>query len=149
MNVLGRMRCEVSGNDWRHDDMILLKAGDGTSVEALKFVAGFILMVSCTVGGNLLMKQGASAPAAERVLFGIMGWRTFFGFCVFAVAGLIYSWVLRWMPLNVAQSFTSIQFVAVLLASSLILSEPISAVRWIGIALIGAGIAVVSLDLQK
>ena len=64
------------------------------------------------------------------------------------MAGMIYSWVLRWMPLNVAQSFTSIQFVAVILASSVIL-EPITVGRWIGIALIGAGIAVVSFDLQR
>ena len=129
--------------------MILLKDGDGGTVEAFKFAGGFFVMVSCTVFANLLMKQGASVPAAQRVLFGVMGLRTFFGFCVFAMAGMIYSWVLRWMPLNVAQSFTSIQFVAVILASLVILSEPITVGRWIGIALIGAGIAVVSFDLQR
>jgi len=128
--------------------MILPKEG-GLSTEAFKVVAGFFLMISCTVGANLLMKQGASVSAAERIIFGIMGWRTFFGLCTFALAALIYSWILRWMPLNVAQSFTAIQFVAVILASSLVLGEPVSVGRWVGIALIGIGIALVGFDLQK
>src|SRR5258706_13886663 len=103
-------------------------------------MVGFLAMMGCTVVANLLMKQGALAAPAERVLFGIMGWRTFSGFCVFALAGLLYSWILRFMPLNVAQSFASLQFVAVILASSLVLSEPILSGRWFGIALIGEGV---------
>jgi drug/metabolite transporter (DMT)-like permease len=113
----------------------------------MKIALGFLVMIACTVGANLLLKQGAAAAPAERVLFGIMGWRTFFAFCVFALAGLMYSWVLRFMPLNVAQSFASVQFVAVILASSLLLAEPISSGRWIGIALIATGIALVGFDL--
>lgn len=105
----------------------------------------FALMVSCTVAGNILMKQGAMVPAAQRVIFGLMGWRTFFGFGVFLVAGLLYSLVLRWVPLNVAQSFAALQFVVVILAAAMILAEPIPPIRWVGIVFILTGIAIVGL----
>lgn len=105
----------------------------------------FAVMISCTVGGNLLMKQGAMIPASQRVIFGIMGWRTLFGFGLFLSAGALYSYFLRFFPLNVAQSFAALQFVAVILASWILLAEPIPLARWIGIAFIMTGIAIVSL----
>ena len=105
----------------------------------------FLLMVTSTVSGNILMKQGAMVPASQRVLLGIMGWRSFLGFGVFLIAGLLYSWLLRWIPLNVVQSFAAVQFVGVILASYIVLAEPIPVARWIGIAFILTGIAIVGL----
>jgi undecaprenyl phosphate-alpha-L-ara4N flippase subunit ArnE len=105
----------------------------------------FLAMVSCTVSANILLKQGAMVPASQRVLLGIMGWRSFFGFGVFLAAGLLYSFLLRYIPLNVVQSFASIQFVAIILASAYILSEPIPLSRWVGIGFILTGIAIVGL----
>jgi drug/metabolite transporter (DMT)-like permease len=65
------------------------------------------------------------------------------GFCSFAVAAFFYVLVLQWLPLNVAQSFTAAQFVAIILASALVLSEPIGPAQWVGITLIALGIFVV------
>ena len=56
---------------------------------------------------------------------------------------VIYINILRWHPLNVAQSFASEQFIAVIFASWIILSEPIGITQWFGIGLIGMGIAIV------
>jgi multidrug transporter EmrE-like cation transporter len=106
---------------------------------------GFIGMIACTVAANLLMKQGAMVPAADRVILGVLGWTSVAGLAMFGVSGLIYSWVLRFLPLNVAQSFAAAQFVAVILASSAVLAEPITAARWIGILLIALGILLVGL----
>jgi drug/metabolite transporter (DMT)-like permease len=47
------------------------------------------------------------------------------------------------VPLNIAQVFTSAQFVGVVVAASLVLGEPISLARWLGIACIGFGIVLV------
>jgi undecaprenyl phosphate-alpha-L-ara4N flippase subunit ArnE len=47
------------------------------------------------------------------------------------------------LPLNIAQSFAAGQFIAVILAASLVLSEAISTAQWVGIFLIAAGIAIV------
>ena len=68
------------------------------------------------------------------------------GLCIFAIAALIYAWLLQWVPLNVAQSLAAAQFIAVILASSLVLSEGIPLRRWAGILLIATGILVVGLS---
>jgi drug/metabolite transporter (DMT)-like permease len=92
------------------------------------------------------MKLGASVPFADRPLFGIVAWQSCAGVAVFAGAVIIYSILLQWMPLNVAQSFSAFQFVAVIIASAWFLGEPISGARWLGIVLIVAGILAVGMS---
>jgi len=47
--------------------------------------------------------------------------------------GIVYALLLR-VPLTIAQSSTAGQFVRVNIAASLVLDEPISPARWLGIA---------------
>ena len=109
----------------------------------------FIAMITCTVVANLLLKAGARPVPSEPLLFGAFSWKLVAGLGVFACAALLYAWVLRWVPLNVAQSFASAQFVAVILASALVLAEPIPVSRWLGIGLIAAGILVVAVSYKS
>jgi len=102
-----------------------------------------VAMIACTVAANLLLKSGAAMGQAQGAPWWAVNWRILAGLASFGAAGLVYTVVLRWIPLNVAQSFTAAQFIATILAASLVLSEPITGPRWIGIALIAAGIAVV------
>ena len=113
--------------------------------DAMKLAAGFVVMISFTVLANLLMKVGA-VTAPTRVLFGLASWKTVAGFLAFGCAGLIYAWLLKWLPLNVAQSFAAAQFISVILASSFLLSEWIPLPRWIGIGLIALGIILVGIS---
>jgi multidrug transporter EmrE-like cation transporter len=113
------------------------------------FVISFALMISFTVAANVLLKVGAMVPAAERTIMGVCDWRTLLGFAFFGTSAIVYSGVLQWLPLNVAQSIAASQFVAVILASALILAEPIPVVRLVGIVLIVAGIAVVSFSDKR
>src|SRR3981081_4125118 len=101
----------------------------------MRIFFAFVLMIACTVIGNIFMKLGASVPFAERPLFGIVAWQSCAGVAVFAAAVIIYSILLQWMPLNVAQSFAAFQFVAVIVASTWFLGEPISGIPWLGVAL--------------
>src|SRR5258708_34377906 len=89
----------------------------------MRIFFAFVLMVACTVIGNIFMKLGASVPFAERPLFGIVAWQSCVGVGIFATAVIIYSIVLQWMPLNVAQSFAALQFIAVIIASAWFLGE--------------------------
>jgi undecaprenyl phosphate-alpha-L-ara4N flippase subunit ArnE len=111
-------------------------------MRTLLAVAG---MVAFTVIANLLLKTGAvmGREAGGAWWSQLLNWRIVAGFGAFAVAALFYTIVLRTVPLNVAQSFTAAQFVAIVLASALVLSEPITGIRWLGIALIASGIAIV------
>jgi len=108
-------------------------------------LAGFATMVSLTVAANLMLKLGASIPSAERIVFGILGWKSVAGLALFGCSGLLYAFVLRSVPLNLAQAFTASQFVGVILGAALILGEPISPVRWAGIGCICLGIMLVGI----
>ena len=108
-----------------------------------KMILGFSIMVSCTVAANLMLKLGAVVPQADRILFGVLGWRSAAGLALFGCSGLLYAVLLRSVPLNLAQVFTASQFVGVIIAACIVLGEPISPVRWLGIACICFGILLV------
>lgn len=111
----------------------------------MRIVLMVAAMITCTVAANLLLKTGAvmGREAGGALYAQLLNWRIIAGLASFGTAGLIYTVVLRTLPLNVAQSFTAAQFIVTILASALILAEPISALRWVGIAMIAGGIAVV------
>ena len=110
---------------------------------------GFIAMISCTIGANLMLKIGAMDPPEGRFLFSVFGWKSLVGLSLFGFGGIIYAIVLRTVPLNVAQVFTAAQFVGVTLAARMVLSEPISPVRWLGIICICFGIVMVGLTTTR
>jgi drug/metabolite transporter (DMT)-like permease len=111
----------------------------------MKIFLLIVAMISCTVIANLLLKIGAvmGREAGGALWTQLLNWRIVLGLSTFAAAAVFYVIVLRSLPLNVAQSFASAQFIAVILVSSLVLSEPIGPMQWVGIVLITCGIAVV------
>ncbi|KAB0269709.1 hypothetical protein [Microvirga brassicacearum] len=106
-----------------------------------------VLMIGCTVIANLMMKLGAGDPASA-VLLGLISWRTFIGLVIFATAAAFYAFVLKVLPLNLAQAYAAAQFVAVICAAALLLGEPITFMRWVGISLISGGIMIVALSSE-
>ena len=115
----------------------------------VKTLAGFAGVISFTVAANLVLKLGAAAPPAERVFFGILGWKSAAGLALFGCGGILYAVLLRSVSLNLAQVLASAQFVGVVLAASMVLGEPISPARWVGIACISFGIVLVSLTAHS
>jgi drug/metabolite transporter (DMT)-like permease len=110
----------------------------------MKIFLTFVLMISCTVAANLLLKTGAtSQDIPQDYVSKAFSWQILTGLAFFAVAAGIYILILTWLPLNVATSFAAAQFVAVIFAARFLLSEPINGPQWLGIALIALGIAVV------
>ncbi|PYX56888.1 MAG: hypothetical protein DMG76_13490 [Acidobacteria bacterium] len=111
----------------------------------MKIVLTFLAMISFTVAANLLLKTGAVAggPEPGGQFTHLVNWRVFLGLVSFGLAACFYILVLQWLPLNVAQSFAAAQFIAVILASTWILSEPIGTSQWVGISLIALGISIV------
>ena len=111
----------------------------------MKVAFTLVIMISCTIAANLFLKIGATTSSAQQSLFGLIGWQTAAGICLFGCSLLAYMLVLRIIPLNLAQSFLAVQFIGVILASAVILSETISPARWIGIVMISLGILVVGI----
>jgi drug/metabolite transporter (DMT)-like permease len=114
-----------------------------------KTLAGFGRPISLTVAANLLLQLGAGASAAERVLFGLLGWKSMAGLALFGCGGMLYAVLLRQVPLNVAQVFAAAQFVGVVMVASLMLGEPISPALWLDIGCICFGILLVGLTGER
>lgn len=108
----------------------------------------FILAsMSCTVVGNLLLKTGVAQRGVSTVWpFSLLNMYTLLGALTFCFAMVFYMMVLKRTALNLAQSIFALQFVLVIIAANVILNEPIGPQRWLGIALIAAGLFVISLS---
>jgi len=115
---------------------------------SMKVLLAFLAMISLTVTANLLLKTGAVAGGSGQQITHLLNWRVALGLASFGLAACFYIVILQWLPLNVAQSFAAAQFIAVILASMWLLSEPIGFSQWLGISLIAAGIAVVGWSQQ-
>lgn len=103
-----------------------------------------ILTILFSVAGNLFLKMGAMSPGlSESWPLSLINIKIFIGLFCFACGVLFYGTLLQRLPLNVAQSIFSVQFVAVILAASIILDEPINMLRWFGILLVACGLAIV------
>ena len=113
-----------------------------------KPLLGIASMVMLTVGANLMLKLGAMAPPARRVLLGMLSWQSVVGLALFGIGGIIYAFVLRALPLHIAQAFAAVQYVAVVMAASLLLSERIAFTSWLGIACIAVGILLISTAMR-
>ena len=109
----------------------------------MKTTLGISGVILFCIAANVLLKVGASQPAEQRFMFGLIGWHALGGFVCWGLAALLYAWVLQWLPLNVARSLLALQFVGIIFACKVFLDEPIDPLRWLGIALIFAGILVV------
>jgi drug/metabolite transporter (DMT)-like permease len=109
-----------------------------------KTLAGFFAMIAFTVAANLMLKLGAGVPEAQRI-FGVLGWKSVAGLASFGCGGTVYAFLLRPVPLNIAQVFEAAQFVRVVIAGRQVLGEAISPTRWLGIACNSFGIMLVGL----
>jgi len=96
-------------------------------------------VVICNVVANLLLKTGAGKTPSV-FLAGLLSWQSFFGLCVFGMAGLLYAFALRYLPLSLAQLLTASQYPLVVFAALFFLGETLDRSQIIGFILITIGI---------
>jgi undecaprenyl phosphate-alpha-L-ara4N flippase subunit ArnE len=108
------------------------------------------VFVLATAVANVLQKQalnslgpigGLSGDVVRRLLSTPALWG---GMAAYAVALVAYWMLLSRVPLNVATSVAALNFVAVLLASRIVLGEPIPMLRYAGFACILLGLVIVA-----
>lgn len=99
-------------------------------------------VVALNVCASLLLKLGSMDRPAP-LLLGLLSWRSFFGLACFGVGGLAYAWILRYVPLGVAQAVGASQYIFTVLGAWWLLHEHIDGVQLVGFLLVGLGIALV------
>jgi len=114
-----------------------------------------IISVACVAIYELLLKRGATETADPNSSWswtGLTGLGSIYVWIaiVFVIVSLItWLYVLRYLPLSVAFPISQSVHVLVPLGSWLILGENIVTLRWIGIALVSLGLAVVAKPVAR
>jgi drug/metabolite transporter (DMT)-like permease len=113
------------------------------------------ISIACVAVYELLLKRGAAETANLSPRW---GWTGLSGLAsiyvwvaiVFVILSLItWLYVLRYIPLSIAFPISQAVHVLVPLGSWLVLGENIIGLRWIGIALVSLGLAVVARPVAR
>lgn len=101
--------------------------------------------------GALLMKRGAMdlPPFAMSVDYAwAFGTNRYIlaGFALYFVPAIIWTYLLSKLPVSVVQPILSLTYVLTPLMAMVFLSEPVPGLRWLGIAVIVAGVTIVSIS---
>lgn len=99
-------------------------------------------VAAINVCANLLLKAGANDRPAQ-LLLSLLSWRSFIGLCCFGIGGLAYAWLLKYVPLGVAQAVLASQYIFTILGAWLLLHENMTLLQIIGFFFVGIGIALV------
>ena len=111
--------------------------------------------VTCVTIYELLLKRGAAATANPNSTWswtGLSGLGSIYVWIaiVFVILSLItWLYVLRYLPLSIAFPISQAVHVLVPLGSWLILGENIVTLRWVGIAFVSLGLAVVARPVAR
>jgi multidrug transporter EmrE-like cation transporter len=114
-----------------------------------------LISVACVATYELLLKRGAAEtanPASSWAWTGLSGLGSIYVWIaiVFVIISLLtWLYVLRYLPLSIAFPISQAVHVLVPLGSWLILGENIITLRWIGIAFVSLGLAVVAKPIAK
>jgi drug/metabolite transporter (DMT)-like permease len=113
------------------------------------------ISVTCVAIYELLLKRGAAETANPNSSWswtGLSGLGSIYVWIaiVFVIVSLLtWLYVLRYLPLSIAFPFSQAVHVLVPLGSWLILGENIVTLRWIGIAVVSLGLAVVAKPIAR
>jgi len=102
-----------------------------------------LLAIATSVGGQALLKAGAARATFLRQLFDA---HTMVGLGLYAVAAMFYIISLRKLPLSVALPCTALSYVAAAIIGHYAFAENVGILHLFAIALIVAGVALLSVS---
>ena len=114
-----------------------------------------VISITCVTIYELLLKRGAAEtanPASSWSWTGLSGLGSIYVWIAIAFVILsLITWlhVLRYLPLSIAFPISQAVHVLVPVGSWLILGENIITLRWVGIALVSLGLAVVAKPVAR
>jgi drug/metabolite transporter (DMT)-like permease len=114
-----------------------------------------LVSIACVAIYELLLKRGAAEtanPNSSWAWTGLSGLGSIYVWIaiVFVILSLItWLYVLRYLPLSIAFPISQAVHVLVPLGSWLILGENIVTLRWIGIAFVSLGLAIVAKPVAR
>ena len=102
--------------------------------------AGVVLVILCSIVegvAQVFFKKSALVPRRKALWVGA-------GVALFVLQALAYTGALQFVEVSTAFPIGSIGFVIVAILSRRMLGEPVTAMRWVGIALIISGVSLLA-----
>ena len=93
------------------------------------------------VGGQMLLKAGASAPDFFAQL---LDWHTLVGLGFYGAATVCYLIAIRRIPLSVAFPSISLSYIVVVIIGGIVFGEAVTVAKIAGVVLIGVGVWVLN-----
>src|ERR671919_698987 len=95
------------------------------------------------IGTTEVRAVGATVSRAAREP------RLWAGLTLFGISSLFWMVVLSRVPLSVAYPFVGVSYIAIVLLSRLILHEHVPLLRWVGVLVVAAGIAIIGFSFRR
>jgi len=99
-----------------------------------------LLFTILMTAGQFLFKKAALASQADSFILSIMNVWMFFAIIFYAVATLLWVWILKHLPLSAAYPFVALAFILVPIGSVYFFDEILSMRYMLGCLLIVGGI---------
>jgi multidrug transporter EmrE-like cation transporter len=111
-------------------------------------VAGQITLKSAMNRVGRIGTEQASTPLQTVARAGAEP-RLWLGLALFGVSALFWLVVLSRVPLSVAYPFVGLSYIAIVVGARVILGENVPPLRWVGVLVVAAGIAIVGLSFRR
>jgi multidrug transporter EmrE-like cation transporter len=118
-----------------------------------------LISVSFSIGGQLMLKAamdrvgrigGAEiAAAGDTLARAAKEPRLWIGLFLFGISAIFWLVVLSRVPLSVAYPIVGISYILIVLLGRFVLNEPVPALRWLGVLVVAAGIAIIGISFRR
>jgi multidrug transporter EmrE-like cation transporter len=94
--------------------------------------------------------QGASSSSSvDTLLRAAKEPRLWAGLALFGISAVFWLVVLSKVPLSFAYPFVGVSYIVIVLVARLVLHEHVPTLRWVGVAVVATGIAIVGLSFRR
>jgi multidrug transporter EmrE-like cation transporter len=121
-------------------------------------VALVLISVGFAIAGQLTLKSAMNnigrigsaelRAAGDTIVKAVQEPRLWAGLVLFGISSIFWLIVLSRVPLSVAYPFVGVSYIVIVLLSRLVLHEQVPAMRWAGVVVVAAGIAIIGLSFR-
>ncbi len=139
-------------------DAIQASASTSRTSHGLISVGLILVSVAFATAGQFTLKsamnhvtEGAahSSSAVDTLVRAAREPRLWAGLALFGISAIFWLVVLSKVPLSFAYPFVGVSYIVIVLVARLVLHEHVPTLRWVGVAVVAAGIAIVGLSFRR
>ena len=138
-------------------DALHAAAASSRPTHGLVSVALILISVSFATAGQFTLKAAmnhvtehvSSSSTSDTLLRAAREPRLWAGLALFGISAVFWLVVLSKVPLSFAYPFVGVSYIVIVLVARLVLHEHVPTLRWIGVAVVAAGIAIVGLSFRR